>query len=651
MRFLIAFVAVWFACLTALAEAPQAGLDRSDAPAWVEDVAIPALDAAIKAQAQDGVHFILSDRQVRWEDGAKVLFARTVSQVTDRAGLERAATISFDYNPEFDRIILTRLMIIRDGQEIDLRDVVREEVLRREQRLEQGIIDGTLTAWMQIPDLRVGDIIDSASIRIIKPLAPAGDNAVVSFLDWSVPVQLTRLVVLWPQDWALNVGPLPEGISHVATALRDQGVVRLEWQRLNKLPARWEAGTPAGQSPDALVQLSADADFGALSGALTPYYAADYPLTPEWDARVAAIAAASDDPEIRAIAALRLVQDELRYVSLSVGAGGIYARLPQEVLTSGFGDCKDKSLLLVVILRRLGVDAVVALTDIDAGQGLRSEVQRLSIFDHMIVRIMVDGRAHWADPTALHQGGDFTTGAPADYGWGLPLTGPKQRALEPMPITGAQAWSTDVTEDYVFTPAGVMLAVTSAYRGGAADSMRQRWALEPGSKISADYHAYYDRRYPGITMRKEIIKTDDRSANELVMEEAYFLPITNLRGTEVETYFPLAAENFAANLPKPVPGRRSAALDTGRPAQFRHTVKVMGAPLDFAPPPDEVVANRAFTLRFAGKVGRSGSMTLTWEYDRSGNVVPAQDVAALLKDAERVDKLTWFTWDVSPNRP
>lgn len=126
-------------------------------------------------------------------------FALTVSQVTDRVGLERAATISFDYNPEFDRIILTRLVIIRDDHEIDLRDLVREEVLQREQRL--------------------GDIIDSASIRVMKPFASAGDNVVVSYLDWSVPLQLTRLVVLWPEGWAQALGSLPEGNQPFCNAL------------------------------------------------------------------------------------------------------------------------------------------------------------------------------------------------------------------------------------------------------------------------------------------------------------------------------------------------------------------------------------------------------------------------------------------------
>lgn len=50
-----------------------------------------------------------------------------------------------------------------------------------------------------------------------------------------------------------------------------------------------------------------------------------------------AIALAHATPEARAFAALRLVQDELRYVSLSVGAGGYFARSPVEVIAARTG--------------------------------------------------------------------------------------------------------------------------------------------------------------------------------------------------------------------------------------------------------------------------------------------------------------------------
>ncbi len=384
-------------------------------------------------------------------------YGRTALLVTDRAGLERAATLSFDYDPRLDRVILTRLVVIRDGREIDLRGTLREEVLRRETRLDEGIIDGTLTAWFQIPDLRVGDIVDYASLRIMQPLIPGGERFGFSTLEWGVPVQLSRTVLLWPEAWQLHTADLPDRVSHVSSPTARDGLIRHEWQRVNHIPTRWEDNIPPGYEPEATLRFSAEADWGALSAALTPHFAADYPLTPDWEARVQAIAAAHPDPEGRAVAALRMVQDELRYVSLSVGAGGIFARPPAEVTSSGFGDCKDKALLLTVMLRRLGVEAAVALTDIDAGPALPLEVPSLGAFDHAIVRIVVDGQSHWVDPTQSHQGGGFATLTPPDFGWALPLTGPGQRALEPIATTPQRAWATDVTESYLFGPLGVML--------------------------------------------------------------------------------------------------------------------------------------------------------------------------------------------------
>lgn len=645
MRFLPAVLSLIY--LTTFAAAQDLG--RAETPAWVDELPLLNPDPALEAQALDGVHYILSDYQIRWNDELRESYGRTVMKVTDRAGLERAATISFDFDPKLDKVILTRLMIIRDGQEIDLRDKVTPELVRREARLEEGIIDGTLTAWVQIPDLRVGDIVDQASLRIMQPLIPEGERFGYSTLEWGVPVQLSRTVLHWPAEWTLNVAPMPDRIVHSVAGAAKNGVIRHEWQKVNHLPERWEENIPRGYEPEAVLRFSADPDWGPLSAALTPHYAADYPLTPEWEARVKAIADASPDPEARAIAALRLVQDELRYVSLSVGAGGIFARLPVEVTTSGFGDCKDKALLLVTLLRHLGVEAAVALTDIDAGHALPFEKPSLAAFDHAIVRISVGGQDHWVDPTMSHQGGDFRTLAPPDYGFALPLTGKDQLVLEPIATEPKRSWSTDVTETFQFSGLGVMLEVRSIYGGGAADNMRARWAVTPKSRMSADYHELYEGRYPGIAMMRQAEMTDDRDANRLEMVERYLLPPSALAGTDLELAFPFATEDFAANLPDRVPSARRSPLDAGAAAHHRHVVKVRGAPIEFIAPEGQIIDNKGFRFEFSGSVPGPGAMDLEWTHVRKGKVVAAEDAAKVIRDGNLVYDLTWFTWDLSPD--
>jgi transglutaminase-like putative cysteine protease len=61
--------------------------------------------------------------------------------------------------------------------------------------------------------------------------------------------------------------------------------------------------------------------------------------------------------------ALRLVQDEFRYLSVNLEHGGQIPTPPDLVARRRFGDCKDLSVLLVKILRRLGVSAHAVLVN------------------------------------------------------------------------------------------------------------------------------------------------------------------------------------------------------------------------------------------------------------------------------------------------
>lgn len=646
MRVLLASLLWLIAGLGALAQDAAQDLARVPTPGWVDEIPLPPDDRDVRDQAQDGVHYLLSDHQISWQGEIRQSWSRTALEVIDRAGLELAATISFDYDPAFEEVALTRLVVWRDGREIDLAADVPATVMRREEGLDEGILDGRMTAYLQVPDVRLGDVVDYAVLRQVRPLLQAGEHAVFSELEWAVPVVLSRTVVIWPAGWAFHLAPLPARVAHLEGPMAD-GATRHEWQRLGHVPPRWEDNVPLADDPTAVLRLSDEADWGAISAALTPYYAADYPLGP-WEARVAALAATSPDPETRAIAALRMVQDEVRYVSLSVGAGGIFARLPAEVVGSGFGDCKDKALLLAVMLKRLGVEGVVALTDLDGGHALLRDVPMLGAFDHAIVRIRLNGESHWVDPTASHQGGDFATSAPPDYGFALPLAGPGQTALEPLPVTAPRLWSSTVTERFRFSAAGVAIEVASEYRGGAADDMRQRWATSSRRQMSEDYLGYYTGRYPGLVLAQDIVMQDDRAANLLTMTEGYFLSAQAMADFALDAAFPFAAEDFAANLPDRLTAPRLLPLDSGAPAVFHHRIEIEGAPVNFAAPRNLWIENPGFAYALRAEVPGPGRMVLDWRYRRKGAVIAADQVAALMADRQRVYETTWFDWNLRP---
>ena len=65
--------------------------------------------------------------------------------------------------------------------------------------------------------------------------------------------------------------------------------------------------------------------------------------------------------EERVVAALEFVQSEIRYFSVSLGENSHRPASPDIVLKRRYGDCKDKSLLLMTLLDELKIPSKVVL--------------------------------------------------------------------------------------------------------------------------------------------------------------------------------------------------------------------------------------------------------------------------------------------------
>lgn len=109
---------------------------------------------------------------------------------------------------------------------------------------------------------------------------------------------------------------------------------------------------------------------------------------------------ASADPGQRMLAALRFVQGQIRYLGVEIGAGSHAPSAPAVVLQRRFGDCKDKSLLAVTMLRSLGIDAEPALVNTNARRGIAGWLATPSAFDHVIARAHVKGATIGSIPHA-----------------------------------------------------------------------------------------------------------------------------------------------------------------------------------------------------------------------------------------------------------
>ena len=90
-------------------------------------------------------------------------------------------------------------------------------------------------------------------------------------------------------------------------------------------------------------------------------------------------------------ALVTFVRAKIRYVAVEVGVGGYRPTPSAETLDRLWGDCKDKSVLLIDLLHQAGIEAHPALIRLDGRGRIRDDFPSPFGFNHLIVAVSVDG--------------------------------------------------------------------------------------------------------------------------------------------------------------------------------------------------------------------------------------------------------------------
>lgn len=425
-RILIAVVTSWL--LTSNAPVWAQEVQRAPAPVWAAPLASTTLPPAPADDAP--VRLLAIDDQVRFDlDGVHSYYARR-TQVQTRQGLPQVSTVSAVWNPAYETVQVHAVRILRGDQVIDVLESQNFQIIQREDNLESSMLDGRLTATLQPRDLRVGDILETAFTIHDTGGVLAPHREYMANLNSGLVVEHYRLRASWPSNQTMKVASMAPWADVRPKRVGGDWVYEIDARQM--APERLPDNLPGRFTLTRLTELTDYADWSAPSAQMAPLYArastleSDSPLK----ARIEAIRAAHATDAARAAAALRLVQDEVRYLALSMGEGGYVPTAADEVWRSRYGDCKGKTVLLLALLHGLGIEAEAALVSTDNGDGLPDRLPAMAWFDHVIVRAVVDGQTYWMDGTAVGDRGlDGLT--PPPYRWALPVQ-PQGAALTPI---------------------------------------------------------------------------------------------------------------------------------------------------------------------------------------------------------------------------
>jgi tetratricopeptide (TPR) repeat protein/transglutaminase-like putative cysteine protease len=392
-------------------------LQYGPVPAWVTPTPIPPPTAGSGVAMQ----VLLEDQQSNYGSDGNDYYSESAFQVLSPQALTTAGNILMAWRPDTETLTVHRLQIIRGGKVIDaLAGGKTFTVLRRETNLEMSMLDGTLTGNFQLEGLQVGDIVDlSVTTHRLDPVYQ-GRSEGGAYVSRPGAIGRVHFRESWPASKPMR-WRATDDLGHIEPVHRG-GQTELTVDLTN-----YEAPKPPKDAPLRFARLAAlettqFADWAEVSSLFAPLYAKASALEPKSPLQdeIAKIRAASPHPKTRAEKALRLVQDQVRYLALSMNLGGYVPAAADLTWSRRFGDCKGKTVLLLAILRELGIEAEPALVNTAAGDLLSDQLPTLGSFDHVLVRARIGDKVYWLDGTRLGDRHLDDIRVP-DFDWALPV--------------------------------------------------------------------------------------------------------------------------------------------------------------------------------------------------------------------------------------
>jgi hypothetical protein len=368
-------------------------------PNWVIDVPTVAKSTS---QPNALIEILYSDTQVR------VLKAGHETYIAQRFKILRpealsAASLKFVWRPSVGQATVHSATLVRkDGTSINQIGKTPFQIIQREENLEQSMLTGITTAVLPIPGVEVGDEIEfSVTIAERDPTFGEKNFGVVQLPLIELPGQFRARI--------LNANnPLHQ--THISTDLatfvaspkenRNDLIVSMENPKSANIPE----GAPGRFAIGRLLEFSGFSGWTDVSRSFWSLFqtASQLPSGSTLHKEIANIAQSHSDQSSRALAALKLVQDRVRYVYVGLGSGNYTPATAEETWERRYGDCKGKTALLLSVLKGLGIQAEAVLVNQSGMDGISGRLPSPGSFDHVLVRAIVDGKAYWLDGTLFN---------------------------------------------------------------------------------------------------------------------------------------------------------------------------------------------------------------------------------------------------------
>jgi len=331
-------------------------------------------------------------------DGRADRWIRRVIKFCNALGVERYRTVEIHHAPGTQALHIPIARRIRAGQWLSA------------QRTERSLSDPDSRLYFDLraesltfTDARVGDMVEVVwRLRDVTPHpAMPGEYGEIAYLQEEIPRLHTVVEYGGPAADGIKVGLVSKGLPITHKMGRIEGH--------NMPPVSAETGGPGSTDILAYVHLSTQDSWADVDRAYARLLGARGLADPALAAEARRVVRGIEHRRAQVARLYALVVDRIRYVGLEYGIHSFQPARPAETWSRGYGDCKDKAILLVALLRAIGIKARFALIRTRLSGKITQVPASLSAFDHAMVYLPEFNQ--FIDPT-VEQNSPWTLPAP-----------------------------------------------------------------------------------------------------------------------------------------------------------------------------------------------------------------------------------------------
>ena len=419
-------------------------------------------------------------------------------RIRESSALSSFGHLYFSYMPATEAIELVALKVEKaDGQRVSVDAAALKDVPTPESGTFEGpTFSDARVKQIAVPALAVGDVV-SYEVLLTRHTPAAPGHFWAEFYFTRSAIVLEEVFELdWPVDLALSVRTHDSDLIEQSEPPARSGRQLRRWtHRQAELTAADQAAlgkrlaaTVKGKGPSPDIQVSTFATWDQVAAWYRDLAAGAETITPAVQEKARTLTQAAKTAHAQLAALHKFVAQDVRYVSLGFGDGRYRPRRAELVMTTQYGDCKDKHSLLASLAREAGFTVEPFL--INTMRPLDRTLPSPGQFNHVITRVTGKGLAPtWIDGTvAVTQPGTLL-----------------------LPLRGKTGLLASASPELIMTPTA------------HADPQRVRVAISGAYQTDGRYRATVRREFKGDVeagMRAVIAGADQQARRQFAEQQA-----------------------------------------------------------------------------------------------------------------------------------